>query len=41
MLYPQDRLVKIGQEAAKASSPFSIEDRIGLLDDTFALSKAG
>lgn len=41
VLYPQDRLVKIGQEAAKASSPFSIEDRIGLLDDAFALSKAG
>ncbi|EPS94689.1 hypothetical protein FOMPIDRAFT_101532 [Fomitopsis schrenkii] len=41
VLYLQDRLVKIGQEAAKTSSPFSIEDRIGLVDDAFALSKAG
>ncbi|KAH9921041.1 leucyl aminopeptidase [Fomitopsis serialis] len=41
VLYSPERLVKIGREAAKASSPFSIEDRIGLVDDAFALSKAG
>ncbi|KAH9921040.1 leucyl aminopeptidase [Fomitopsis serialis] len=41
VLYRPDRLVAIGREAAKASSPFSIEDRMGLVDDAFALSKAG
>lgn len=41
VLYPQERLVKIGQEAAKKHSALSIEDRIGLVDDAFALSKAG
>ena len=41
VLYPQERLVQIGQEAARKHSPFSIEDRIGLVDDAFALSKAG
>ncbi|TFY57887.1 hypothetical protein EVJ58_g6753 [Rhodofomes roseus] len=41
VLYPPERLVKIGRESAKASSPFSTEDRIGLVDDAFALSKAG
>ena len=41
VLYPQDWLVKIGREAARKPSPFSIEDRIGLVDDAFALSKAG
>lgn len=41
VLYSQERLVQIGQEAAKTQSPFSIEDRIGLVDDAFALSKAG
>ena len=40
VLYSPERLVKIGREAAKASSPFSVEDRIGLVDDAFALSKA-
>lgn len=41
VLYSPDRLVKIGQEAAKTYSVFAIEDRIGLVDDAFALSKAG
>ena len=41
VLYPPEQLVKIGREAARASSPFSVEDRIGLVDDAFALSKAG
>ncbi|KAI0730373.1 peptidase family M1-domain-containing protein [Fomitopsis betulina] len=41
VLYSQERLVKIGLEAAKKHSALSIEDRIGLVDDAFALSKAG
>jgi len=41
VLYTPERLVKIGKEAAKTPSPFSIEDRMGLVDDALALSKAG
>ncbi|KZT63496.1 hypothetical protein DAEQUDRAFT_747814 [Daedalea quercina L-15889] len=41
VLYPPEQLVKIGMEAARATSPFSVEDCIGLIDDAFSLSKAG
>ncbi|PCH39551.1 hypothetical protein WOLCODRAFT_29621 [Wolfiporia cocos MD-104 SS10] len=41
VLYSPERLVKIGKEAAKTPSPFSVEDRMGLVDDAFALAKAG
>ncbi|CCM03911.1 uncharacterized protein FIBRA_06062 [Fibroporia radiculosa] len=41
VFYPPERLVKIGREAAQSPSPFSIEDRMGIVDDALALSKAG
>ncbi|KZT03397.1 uncharacterized protein LAESUDRAFT_761974 [Laetiporus sulphureus 93-53] len=41
ILYTPERLVKIGREAGKTVSMFSIEDRMGLVDDAFALAKAG
>ncbi|CDO74865.1 hypothetical protein BN946_scf185004.g15 [Trametes cinnabarina] len=39
--YSADRLVKLGQQAAAPGSPFSLSDRIGLVSDALALSKAG
>ena len=41
VLYTPERLIKIANEAVKENSPFSLEDRIGLVYDTFALAKAG
>ncbi|KAI8998978.1 leucyl aminopeptidase [Trametes punicea] len=38
--YSADRLAKLGQQAATTDSPFSLSDRIGLVSDAFALSKA-
>ncbi|KAG6813612.1 hypothetical protein H0H92_009229 [Tricholoma furcatifolium] len=40
-LYTPERLSKIAQEAAKDDSIFSLNDRIGLVHDAMALSKAG
>ncbi|KAI9056855.1 leucyl aminopeptidase [Trametes sanguinea] len=39
--YSADRLAKLGQQAAAPDSPFSLSDRIGLVSDALALSKAG
>ena len=41
VLYPDDRLVKLAEEAAKPDSVFSLEDRIGLVLDAPALAQAG
>ncbi|KAF4618596.1 hypothetical protein D9613_009661 [Agrocybe pediades] len=41
VLYTPERLVAIGKEAIKENSIFSLEDRIGLVDDAVALAKAG
>ncbi|KAH8117511.1 peptidase family M1-domain-containing protein [Phellopilus nigrolimitatus] len=41
VLYSPERLAKIGAEAAKKDSVFSLDDRIGLVNDVFALSNAG
>lgn len=41
VLYTPDRLIKIAAEAAKENSAFSLDDRMGLAQDAFALSKAG
>ncbi|KAF9050721.1 leucyl aminopeptidase [Hymenopellis radicata] len=41
VLYTPERLSKIGVEAAKPDSCFSVEDRMGLVYDSMALSKAG
>ncbi|KAI5119980.1 hypothetical protein M0805_004425 [Coniferiporia weirii] len=41
VLYPPERLDKIGTEAAKKDSVFSLSDRMGLVNDVFALSNAG
>ncbi|KIY68739.1 leucyl aminopeptidase [Cylindrobasidium torrendii FP15055 ss-10] len=41
VLYTPERLEKIAAEAAKPDSLFSVEDRMGLLNDSMALSKAG
>ncbi|KAF9813474.1 hypothetical protein IEO21_05581 [Rhodonia placenta] len=41
VLYSTERLIAIGAEAAKAASPFSVEDRTGLVYDALALAKAG
>jgi aminopeptidase 2 len=41
VLYTPDRLAKIASEAAKEGSAFSLDDRIGLVHDSFALAKAG
>ncbi|OSX62014.1 hypothetical protein POSPLADRAFT_1143568 [Postia placenta MAD-698-R-SB12] len=41
VLYSTERLITIGAEAAKAASPFSVEDRTGLVYDALALAKAG
>ena len=42
MLYPPERLAAIAKEAAKPeASLFTFEDRIGLINDSPALAKAG
>ncbi|KAF9036751.1 hypothetical protein BJ165DRAFT_1532853 [Panaeolus papilionaceus] len=41
VLYTPERLAKIAAEAAKENSAFSLDDRIGLVHDSMALSKAG
>ncbi|PPQ65107.1 hypothetical protein CVT24_003068 [Panaeolus cyanescens] len=41
VLYTPERLAKIAAEAAKENSAFSLNDRIGLVHDSMALSKAG
>ncbi|KAJ7025196.1 leucyl aminopeptidase [Mycena alexandri] len=41
VLYTPERLEKIAIEAAKENSAFSLSDRIGLIYDAAALSKAG
>lgn len=41
VLYEPERLTKIAKEAAKDSSVFSLNDRLGLVYDSIALSKAG
>lgn len=41
VLYTPERLSKIAAEAAREGSSFTLDDRIGLLYDTFALLKAG
>jgi len=41
VLYTPDRLSQIAQEAAAKNSLFSLNDRIGLVHDVFALAKAG
>ncbi|KAF7351371.1 Aminopeptidase 1 [Mycena sanguinolenta] len=40
VLYSPDRLKAIGAEAAKEASVFSVADRVGLVNDAFALAKA-
>ena len=39
--YSPERLAKLGAEAVKADSAFSLEDRVGLLSDAHTLAKAG
>ncbi|PCH38764.1 leucyl aminopeptidase [Wolfiporia cocos MD-104 SS10] len=39
--YSTDRLRAIGRAAAQTPSPFSMEDRVGILNDAMALAKAG
>ncbi|KJA27394.1 hypothetical protein HYPSUDRAFT_131428 [Hypholoma sublateritium FD-334 SS-4] len=41
VLYTPERLTKIAAEAAKKNSAFGLDDRMGLAQDAFALSKAG
>ena len=41
MLYSDERFVAIAKEAAKGDAVFSLNDRIGLVHDIMALSKAG
>ena len=41
VLYSPERLDKIGAEAAKKDSLFTMNDRMGLVNDVFALSNAG
>lgn len=41
VLYSPERLDKIGAEAAKKDSLFTLNDRLGLVNDVFALSNAG
>lgn len=41
MLYEPERLAKIAEEAAKVKSVFTLNDRLGLVYDSVALSKAG
>lgn len=39
--YSPDRLALLGHEAAKTDSIFSLEDRVGLVNDAHTLAKAG
>ncbi len=41
VLYTPERLVAIAKEAIAENSPFSLEDRIGLVYDALALARAG
>ncbi|KAF6764898.1 leucyl aminopeptidase [Ephemerocybe angulata] len=41
VLYTPERLVKIAEEAGKKDSIFGVNDRVGLVHDYLALSKAG
>ncbi|KAI4526730.1 hypothetical protein K525DRAFT_287090 [Schizophyllum commune Loenen D] len=41
VLYTPERLAKIAQEAAKEGSLFTLDDRLGIVHDAFAASKAG
>lgn len=41
MLYTPERLSNISQQAAAKPPVFSLNDRIGLLHDVFALASAG
>lgn len=41
VLYEPDVLDKTGEEAAKKGSIFSLNDRMGLVNDVYALSNAG
>jgi len=41
VLYTPERLEKIAEEAAKPDSIFSLNDRMGLVNDNLALAKAG
>ncbi|EIW81938.1 hypothetical protein CONPUDRAFT_81582 [Coniophora puteana RWD-64-598 SS2] len=41
VLYPEERLFNLTKEAAKGEEIFSLNDRIGLVHDAFALAKAG
>lgn len=41
VLYTPERLAKIAAEATKENSSFSFRDRVGLVFDVMALSKAG
>ncbi|GAA6058627.1 hypothetical protein JCM10212_004038 [Sporobolomyces blumeae] len=41
VLYPADRLVKIGEEAGKPDSAFSLNDRMGLVQDASVLASSG
>ncbi|GAA5943340.1 hypothetical protein JCM1841_004805 [Sporobolomyces salmonicolor] len=41
VLYPADRLAKIGDEAGKADSAFSLNDRMGLVQDASVLASSG
>ncbi|CDO74266.1 hypothetical protein BN946_scf184643.g6 [Trametes cinnabarina] len=39
--YSADRLVQLGKQAASPDSPFTLQDRIGLVRDAFALGSSG
>ena len=41
VLYTPERLEKIAEQAASKNSPYSLNDRLGLVHDTMALSRAG
>ncbi|TFK74328.1 leucyl aminopeptidase [Pluteus cervinus] len=41
VLYTPERLKKIAEEAAKENSIFTLDDRLGLVHDSLALSRAG
>lgn len=41
MLYTPERLSKLGEEAARPGSVFSLEDRLGLISDALVLASSG
>lgn len=41
VLYTPERLEKIAEEASKPNSIFSLNDRMGMVNDSVALAKAG